>query len=94
MFFIVFTDCRSCKQWRRKVYKFTCSSHRISATYAPYIRIWIVLNPQLKFRSRKVLFFGEPACKIRYNSLCIRFDTSKVPRLNQSRSKIAFKSKL
>ena len=30
--------------------------------------------------------FGQTACKIRYNNVCITFGTWKVRRLNQSRS--------
>ena len=43
----------------------------------------IQFEPKLLVKKPKT----ETACKIRYDNLCIRFGTSKVRRLNQSRSK-------
>ena len=50
-------------------------------------------EPKLIQIGIKNAHFGQTACKIHYNNLCIRFGSWKVRRLNQSRSKVAPKSK-
>ena len=50
-------------------------------------------EPKLIQIRRKNAHFGQTACKIRYNNLYIRFGSWKFRRLNQSRSKVAPKSK-